>query len=75
MVLLQADVTANSAEDVALLNRFKLFGPPGIIFFNQSGKEIAPLKVIGYQPPEDFIKTLNQVNSLGEDECNPTIAC
>ena len=75
MVLLQADVTANSAEDVALLNRFKLFGPPGIIFFNQSGKEVAPLKVIGYQPPEDFIKTLNQVNSLGEDECNPTIAC
>lgn len=74
-VLIQADVTNNSAEEVALLNRFKLFGPPGIIFFNKSGKEIAPLKVIGYQPPQDFIKVLNQLNALGDDECNPTVAC
>lgn len=75
VVLLQADVTANNADDVALLNRFKLFGPPGIIFFNQSGKEIYPLKVIGYQAPEDFLKVLKQLNSLGADECNPTVAC
>ena len=74
-VLIQADVTANSPEEVALLNRFKLFGPPGIIFFNKSGTEISSLKVIGYQAPEDFIKILNQLNSLGDDECNPTVAC
>ena len=74
-VLIQADVTNNSPEEVALLNRFKLFGPPGIVFFNQSGQEIKPLKVVGYQPPEDFIKVLNQLNSLGDDECNPTVAC
>jgi thiol:disulfide interchange protein DsbD len=74
-VLIQADVTNNTADEVALLNKFKLFGPPGIIFFNKSGKEIAPLKVIGYQPPQDFIKVLNQLNSLGDDECNPTVAC
>ncbi len=74
-VLIQADVTANSTEEVALLNRFKLFGPPGIIFFNKSGKEISPLKVIGYQAPEYFIKVLHQLNSLGDDECNPTVAC
>lgn len=74
-VLLQADVTANSAEEIALLNKFKLFGPPGIVFFNKSGHEVAPLKVIGYQAPEDFIKVLNQLNSLGDDECNPMVAC
>ena len=74
-MLLQADVTNNTPEEIALLNRFKLFGPPGIIFFNKQGHEIGPLKVIGYQAPEDFIKTLNQLNSLGADECNPTIAC
>jgi len=74
-VLLQADVTNNSAEDIALLNRFKLFGPPGIVFFNKNGQEIAPLKVMGYQPPEEFIKTLQQLTSLGADECNPSIAC
>jgi thiol:disulfide interchange protein DsbD len=74
-VLVQADVTNNTADEVALLNKFKLFGPPGIIFFNKSGKEIAPLKVVGYQPPQDFIKVLNQLNLLGDDECNPTVAC
>ncbi len=74
-VLLQADVTANSPEEVALLNKFKLFGPPGIVFYNKSGHEVAPLKVIGYQAPEDFIKVLNQLNSLGDDECNPMVAC
>lgn len=75
VVLIQADVTNNSPEEIALLNRFKLFGPPGIIFFNKAGNEIAPLKVIGYQPPEDFIKVLNKLNSLGDDECNPIVAC
>ena len=74
-VLIQADVTDNSDEEIALLNRFKLFGPPGIVFFNKSGKEIPALKVIGFQAPEDFIKVLNQLNSLGDDECNPTVAC
>jgi thiol:disulfide interchange protein DsbD len=35
--LLQADVTANSEADQALLARFKLFGPPGILFFDRNG--------------------------------------
>jgi riboflavin synthase len=35
VLLLQADVTANSPDDKALLARFKLFGPPGIIFFDK----------------------------------------
>ena len=59
-LLLQADVTANSAEDAALLKRFDLFGPPGIIFFDQAGQEIAGRRVIGYLPPEEFLAVLNQ---------------
>lgn len=74
-ILLQADVTNNTPEDIALLNRFKLFGPPGMVFFNQTGQEISSLKVVGYQPPEEFIKTLQKLNSLGADECNPSIVC
>lgn len=58
--LLQADVTANSAEDKALLARFGLFGPPGIIFFDKSGQEIPALRVVGYQPAEQFLQTLGQ---------------
>jgi thiol:disulfide interchange protein DsbD len=57
-ILLQADVTANSADDKALLKRFGLFGPPGIIFFDANGKEIA-YRVVGYQPPAQFRQSLD----------------
>jgi thioredoxin:protein disulfide reductase len=61
ILLLQADVTASSAADRELLKRFSLFGPPGIIFFDADGREISELRVIGYQPPERFLKTLGAV--------------
>ena len=57
--LLQADVTANSADDKALLARFKLFGPPGIIFFDAAGAERTGLRVVGFQPAEAFAKVLD----------------
>jgi thioredoxin:protein disulfide reductase len=57
-VLLQADVTANSAEDKALLKRFGLFGPPGILFFNTRGEEHEGARVIGFVPPEPFAASL-----------------
>jgi thiol:disulfide interchange protein DsbD len=63
MLLLQADVTANTAEDKALLKRYALFGPPGIIFFDAQGREIKGLRVIGYQNAERFLRTLDQANA------------
>jgi thiol:disulfide interchange protein DsbD len=62
-VLLKADVTANSDDDKALLQRFNLFGPPGIIFFNTQSKEEKNLKVIGYKNADDFLKILDQRGS------------
>jgi thiol:disulfide interchange protein DsbD len=63
MLLLQADVTANTADHKALLKRFSLFGPPGIIFFDARGGEIQGLRVIGYQNAERFLQTLEQANA------------
>ncbi|MDD5330609.1 MAG: protein-disulfide reductase DsbD, partial [Sulfuricella sp.] len=60
-VLLQADVTANSEDDKALLKKFGLFGPPGIIFFDKNGKELSASRVVGYEPPEKFIGSLDAV--------------
>ena len=57
VVMLQADVTAVNADDKALLKRFNLFGPPGIIFWDAAGKESA-YKVIGYEPAEKFLASL-----------------
>ena len=60
MVLLKADVTANTAEHAALLKRFRLFGPPGIIFFDPQGREISGLRVIGFQSADRFVVVLDQ---------------
>ncbi|NML25659.1 protein-disulfide reductase DsbD [Zoogloea dura] len=57
--LLQADVTANNDADKALLKRFGLFGPPGIIFFDAGGAERKTLRVIGFQDAERFGKVLD----------------
>ena len=59
--LLKADVTANSDDDKALLARFGLFGPPGILFFDASGREIKTIRVVGYQDAGRFLQTLTQV--------------
>ncbi len=59
-VLLQADVTANSAEDKALLKRFGLYGPPGILFFDAKGVELSNFRVVGYQDSTQFLKTLQR---------------
>lgn len=63
MNLLRADVTANNADDQMLLKRFSLFGPPGIIFFDQGGKEV--LRVVGYESADKFLKTLDRANAPG----------
>lgn len=60
VVLLQADVTANTEADRALLERFQLFGPPGIIFYDAQGRELTDSRVIGYQAPVDFIASLQK---------------
>ncbi|KQY00111.1 protein-disulfide reductase [Massilia sp. Root133] len=57
--LLQVDVTANNDEDRALMKKFGLFGPPGIILFKQ-GKEVPEGRVIGFMPPERFAEHLSR---------------
>jgi thiol:disulfide interchange protein DsbD len=60
-VLLQVDVTANDADDRAMLKRFGLFGPPGIILFDKQGKEIPDSRVIGYQDTNKFLGSLGKL--------------
>ncbi len=62
-VLLRADVTANDAEDQALLKRFGLYGPPAILFFGADGTERRASRVIGYQGAEAFAATARRARS------------
>jgi thioredoxin:protein disulfide reductase len=58
--LLQADVTANSDADKALLKRFGLFGPPGMVFFDGKNASRVKHKVIGFQNADDFMRSLDR---------------
>jgi thiol:disulfide interchange protein DsbD len=53
--LLQADVTANDADDLALLNHFNLFAPPAILFFDTSGQERRNHRLVGFMDAEEFL--------------------
>lgn len=58
VTLIQVDVTANDAADKALLKRFRLFGPPGVIFLDAQGVERG--RVVGYEPPEKFLQSIDK---------------
>jgi len=47
-------VTANDAQDQELLNRFEVFGPPTIIFFDANGQQRHGYEVVGYMKAEAF---------------------
>lgn len=61
-LLLQADVTENSADHQALLKQFGLYGPPGILFFDQEGQLIEKVTTIGFKKPAEFAKVIQQRN-------------
>jgi thiol:disulfide interchange protein DsbD len=58
VVLLKADVTANTDADKALLKRFNLFGPPGLIFWNVAGVQ-SDYKVIGFEKADKFLASVD----------------
>ncbi len=59
-VLLQADVTANDADDQALLKRFGIFGPPTIAFFDLQGVEMRGFRQVGYASADEFAELINR---------------
>lgn len=63
MLLLQADVTANNAEQVALLKHLQVLGLPTILFFNQAGEELPAARVTGFMDTPAFSAHLQQTVS------------
>jgi thiol:disulfide interchange protein DsbD len=60
-VLLQADVTANDAEDQALIQgRFGIPGPPAILVFDRGGTELRGFRVVGFKPADAFAAHLRK---------------
>ncbi len=60
IVVLQVDMTRNSAENDAIMQRFQILGLPTILFFDEQGQEISPMRVTGFLDSEQFLNWLNQ---------------
>ncbi len=59
--LLRADVTDNSAEHIAMLERYELFGPPSLVFFRPDRSEIVELRIQGEKSRDQFTRHLSAV--------------
>jgi thioredoxin:protein disulfide reductase len=59
LLLLQVDVTANNADDKALMRRYGLFGPPAILLFDAQGRELPERRIIGFESAATFLPHLN----------------
>lgn len=53
-VLLQANVTANNAQDAALLRQLNVLGLPTILFFDAQGREQPAARVTGFMDAAAF---------------------
>ncbi|WP_237886617.1 protein-disulfide reductase DsbD [Pseudomonas sp. PGPR40] len=60
--LIRFDITASNAEQRALLDRYKLFGPPALMFFGKDGVERTDVRVIGEISAKNFAERVAQVN-------------
>ncbi len=62
-VALQVDVTdPNDPESKAIKKRFKVFGPPALLFFDAQGNEMKDLHFYGYKNAEDLLVILEKFN-------------
>jgi thiol:disulfide interchange protein DsbD len=62
-ILVKADITSNSEDNKELLNYFKLFGPPSILFFSSKGNEIINQRILGEIDSKNFkIKLYDALN-------------
>lgn len=60
--LVRFDMTASNAEQRALLDRYALFGPPALMFFDKNGEEKSDQRVIGEINAQDFAERVGKAN-------------
>lgn len=63
--LLQLDMTDNTTEQQALLNKLGLFGPPAILFYDRKGQELQEQRVLGEMDKEEFLAHLRELSIPG----------
>ncbi len=54
--LIQVDMTENSAQKTAILEKYQVFGMPSILFFKPNGNEIKNQRITGFLNADEFLK-------------------
>ncbi|WP_105903417.1 protein-disulfide reductase DsbD [Vibrio gangliei] len=66
MVLIQADVTAATPDDIALMQKMKVLGLPTIEFWDPQGKHLPNARITGFMNAADFMQHLNNNQLIAE---------
>lgn len=61
--LIRFDITDSNPAQRALLDRYKLFGPPAILFFAPDGHELAQARVVGEIDASQFAQRLDRAEA------------
>jgi thiol:disulfide interchange protein DsbD len=60
--LIRFDMTDSNAEQRALLDRYKLFGPPALLIFSKNGSERSDVRIIGEIDAKGLVERLTRAN-------------
>ncbi|TDF79694.1 protein-disulfide reductase DsbD [Pseudomonas sp. H9] len=61
--LLRFDITESNAEQRTLLDRYQLFGPPALLFFDANGSEKTSARVVGETNAGEFAAHLARIRA------------
>jgi thiol:disulfide interchange protein DsbD len=61
--LIKFDITNTNEEHSKYLQSMRIFGPPALFFYDNSGKEIKEARVVGFMESSDFLKILKIVKN------------
>lgn len=59
-ILLKADVSENSDDDITLQKMFGVVGPPALIFWDKDKNEVKASRIVGYKNPKEFLEIVNK---------------
>jgi thiol:disulfide interchange protein DsbD len=71
-ILLRADLSANNANDEALLKQYDVIAPPTVLFFNNQGNEVATHRIVGELEVNEF---LSRINTFFSANCDTKLLC
>lgn len=71
-MLIQVDLSANSSDDQAIMQQYKVIAPPTVLFFNAAGKEVESRRIVGELSASEFISRLNLFMSAN---CDKKVEC